>query len=214
MIISENTVAKYMAEMGLDARLRPKYRVQTTDSNHSQLVAPRLFRTKDGPPDKPRTVLGGDITYLRVSGKFYYFAVVLDLFNREVLGWSLSDCLESSLVVEALKQAIPKCQETTKVVFHSDRGSQYASEAFRDFLGSKKMVPSMSRKGNCYDNAYVESFFKTFKSDYFYRNRPQSLEELRAGAFEYLNCWYNARRLHSSLGYFSPIDYKRKVAGI
>ena len=210
IVISENTVAKYMREMGLDARLKKKFRIQTTDSNHSDPIAPRLFKAEDEDalPSRPNEVLAGDITYLKYGNKFLYLAVVLDLFNREVVGWSMGDSLETTLVLKALDSAMLKVGPDAEIIFHSDRGSQYASEAYRNFLKNKEISPSMSRKGNCYDNCYVESWFSSLKKEWIYRHQFSTKEELRGLVFEYIETWYNNKRRHSSLGYLSPMEYK------
>ncbi len=207
--ISENTVAKYMQEMGLDARLKKRFRVMTTDSNHAGPIADRVFKAEEPLPEGPFQVLAGDITYLRLGTSFLYLAVVIDLYNREVVGWSMSHSLQSDLVVAAMKMALTKCNAKTKFIFHSDRGSQYASEIFRDLLESKELTPSMSRRGNCYDNCFVESWFKSLKSEWIYRHQYSTADELRALVFEYIETWYNTRRRHSSLDYMSPKDYKQ-----
>lgn len=208
--ISENTVAKYMREMGLDARLKKKYRVQTTDSKHSDPIAERLFKAElaDALPKAPGELLAGDITYLKLGSGHIYLAVVLDLFNREVIGWSISDSLETEIVLKALQMAMKKVGPDAKVTFHSDRGSQYASEAYRKLLKSHRAIPSMSRKGNCYDNAYVESWFASFKKEWLYRHTYSSKNELRQVVFEYIEVWYNKKRRHSALDYKSPVEYK------
>lgn len=210
IIVSENTVAKYMSEMELDARLKKKFRVQTTDSNHQDPIAPRLFKTENEQalPLAPGKVLAGDITYLKLGTKFIYLAVVLDLFNREVVGWSMGNSLETSLVLRALNSAMKKVGPDAEVIFHSDRGSQYASEAYRNFLKNKNIKPSMSRRGNCYDNAYVESWFASLKKEWIYRSNYSTESELKALVFEYIEVWYNKKRKHSSLGYLSPEKYR------
>lgn len=208
--ISENTVAKHMRELGLDARLMKRFKVITTDSNHGDPIAPRLFKVEEenSQPTAPGKVLAGDITYLRLGSSFLYLAVVLDLYNREVVGWSMGRSLETKLVLDALDGAIKKVGPEAEVIFHSDRGSQYASEAYRKFLKNKSITPSMSRRGNCYDNAYVESWFGTLKKEWIYRHKYASESELRTLVFEYIETWYNRKRRHSSLGYLSPEMYK------
>mgnify|MGYP006277354627 CR=1 FL=1 len=208
--VSENTVAKYMKELGLDARLKKRFRVQTTDSNHEDTIAQRLFKVEDESPlpDAPGELLAGDITYLKLGTGFMYLAVVIDLYNREVVGWSLGRSLETSLVLNALDMAMRKLGPGVEVIFHSDRGSQYASKAYRDFLKNKNVKPSMSRKGNCYDNAYVESWFGSLKKEWIYRQSYNSEAQLRALVFEYIEIWYNKKRKHSSLGNVSPVEYK------
>ena len=208
--VSENTVAKYMKELELDARHKRSYRVQTTDSNHANPIAPRLFKAEENGsiPNSPGKVLAGDITYLRCGDKFLYLAVVIDLFNREVLGWSMGESLETGLVLRALEFAMKKVGPDAEVIFHSDRGSQYASEAYRKFLKNNDVRPSMSRKGNCYDNAFVESWFASLKKERIYRNKYSTAAELRALVFEYIEVWYNKKRAHSSLGHLSPEGYR------
>jgi len=212
--VSENTVAKYMKELGLDARHKKKYRVMTTDSNHSSPIAERLFKVEDHHtlPTAPGQVLAGDITYLRLGGSFLYLAVVIDIFTREVVGWSIQRSLQTKLVLDALADAIKRTSPDAEVIFHSDRGSQYASEAYRSFCGKRGVLPSMSRRGNCYDNSYVESWFSSLKKDRIYRRQYKSEQELRADVFDYIERWYNRRRRHSALGYLSPLQYKEAYA--
>ena len=154
-----------MKESGIGVKSRKKFTPQTTDSNHSSPISPRVFKVEDNFPQRANEIWAGDITYLPVDKKFYYLSVVLDLFNREVIGWSVDKTLEASGVIQALQNAIITQQADAKIIFHSDRGVQYASKKFREILNKEDMIPSMSRKGNCYDNCYVESFFKTLKSD-------------------------------------------------
>ena len=159
-------------------------------------------------PTRSNELWAGDITYLRLGSKFLYLAVVLDLYNREIVGWSIGESLETNLVLTALDNAMRKHGPNAEIIFHSDRGSQYASEAYRNFLKRKNMKPSMSRKGNCYDNAYVESWFASLKKEWIYRKSYSSETELKALVFEYIEVWYNKKRRHSSLGYLSPEMYK------
>lgn len=209
--ISENTVAKYMKELDLDARFKKKFKVQTTNSNHNGPIAPRIFKTEEPLPEAAGEVLAGDITYLRVGPKFYYLSIVMDLYNREIVGWSISDSLSTTSVLTAFKTAIKNCENSkVKTIFHSDRGVQYASRSFRELMEKFEVEPSMSRKGNCYDNAYVETWFKSFKSEYFYRNQITTEAELRSLVFEYIEIWYNKKRIHSALDYMSPKEYKIK----
>jgi len=209
--VSENTIAKYMKEMGLDARLKKKFRVQTTDSKHSSPIADRLFKVEDhhSLPKGPGEVLAGDITYLRLGSGFLYLAVVIDLYTRAVVGWSIQRSLHTQLVLDALAAAMAKVGPDAEVIFHSDRGSQYASESYRDFCNSNGVLPSMSRRGNCYDNAYVESWFGGFKKEWLYRRGYSTERELRAIAFDYIEVWYNRRRKHSALGYVSPMQFEK-----
>lgn len=209
--VSENTVAKYMKELDLNAKLRKKFRVQTTNSNHTSPIANRLFKVEDhhSLPKGPGEILAGDITYLRVRGSFLYLAVVIDIFTREVVGWSMQRSLHTKLVLDALGTAMTKTSPDVEVIFHSDRGSQYASEAYRNFCNAKGILPSMSRRGNCFDNSYVESWFSSLKKEWIYRNTYSTEQELRALVFDYIEVWYNRRRKHSALGYLSPMQFKK-----
>jgi len=208
--ISENTVAKYMKDLGLDARLKKKFKVRTTESNHNGPIAPREFKVENGAPQGPNQVLAGDITYLRLGSCFFYLSVVMDIFSRKIVGWSITNSLNTTGVLNALKMALKNCGSKAKIIFHSDRGVQYASQVFLDLLSQNAVIPSMSRKGNCYDNAFVESWFKSLKSEWLYRTPYKTESELRALVFEFIEIWYNQKRLHSSLGYMSPLKYEAK----
>ena len=209
--VSENTVAKYMREMGLDARLKKRFRAQTTDSNHSGPIADRLVKVGDENtlPTAPAEMLAGDITYLKLpGGRFLYLAVVIDLFTREVVGWSMKESLHTDIILAALTDAMARTSPDAEVIFHSDRGSQYASDAYRSFCKEKNVLPSMSRRGNCYDNVYVESWFGSLKKEWIYRHDYRNEKELRALVFEYIEVWYNKRRKRSALGYLSPEKFR------
>lgn len=208
--ISENTVAKYMREMGLDARLKKKYRIVTTDSNHSFPIADRIFKTEVVENFSNKQVLAGDITYLKLGSDFLYLAIIMDIQTRKIVGWSMSSSLSSEVVIKALDGAKYCIKSDTQVIFHSDRGSQYASEVFREVLNENFIIQSMSRKGNCYDNAYVESWFKSLKTECIYRSKYSTQEELTALVFEYIEVWYNKKRKHSALDYLSPEQYELK----
>ena len=212
--VSENTVAKYMRELGLDARLKKKFRVVTTDSNHSSPIADRLLKVEDHQtlPKAPGEILAGDITYIKLGNSFLYLAVVIDLYTRAVVGWSMQRSLHTALVLDALASAMAKVGPDAQVIFHSDRGSQYASEAYRNFCSSNGVLPSMSRRGNCYDNAYVESWFGGFKKEWLYRRSYSTERELRAIVFDYIEVWYNRKRRHSALGYVSPMQFENNLA--
>lgn len=216
ILVSQNTVAKYMKELGLDARLKKKFSIQTTDSNHNGPIADRVFKVEDENPipTSPGEVLVGDITYLRLGNSFLYLAVVIDLFNREVVGWSMGRSLHTKLISDALSMAMIKVGPDAQIIFHSDRGSQYASEAYRKLLKSHHITPSMSRKGNCYDNAYAESWFASLKKEWIYRHNYLTERELRSLVFEYIEVWYNKKRKHSGLDYMSPVEYKLKQTSL
>ena len=210
-----NTVAKYMRELNLNGdRRKKRHKIITTDSNHLQPIADRLFKTKESDlPQSPGKIYVGDITYLPFKAAqkpcFLYMATVMDLFNREIVGCSLSKTMDAHLVCEALGQA-KHLVIHGETIFHSDQGSQYASQEFREYLMKLGITQSMSRKGNCYDNAYIERFFSSFKREWLHRHALLTEEKLREVVFEYVFCWYNRKRLHSELGYLSPYEYRRK----
>ena len=159
---------------------------------------------------EPNQVWASDLTYLQTSSGFIYLVIVMDLFNREILGWDLSDSMASERTQAALLEAVKKVRgRPAGIIFHSDQGVQYCAEEFRKKITLLGMKQSMSRKGNCYDNAFVESFFHSLKND-LGDKKFEGLEDARSKIFEYIETWYNTRRLHSSLGYLSPIEYLEK----
>jgi putative transposase len=207
--VSENTVAKLMAQEGIKAVCKQPYRPKTTINNPSEQKSPRVFKITKTPVEERNVVWASDLTYLPIAGGFYYLTVVMDLFNREIIGWDVSQTMEAENTKTALIGAIREAPgPLEKLVFHSDQGSQYCSGAVRDVLKLLQITQSMSRKGNCYDNAFVESFFSTLKRELGIKGFA-SLAEAKREIFEYIN-WYNRERLHSSLGYRSPIDYAQE----
>ncbi|MCP3881826.1 MAG: IS3 family transposase [Sulfitobacter sp.] len=197
-----------MREAGVWVRYRRRYRA-TTNSNHRQPVFENRLE-RDFSVDAPDHVYAGDITYVWTRQGWLYLAVVIDLYSRKVVGWSMGRRLTSSLVCDALQMALwrrrpPKGQ----LIHHSDRGVQYASHAFRRLLKAHGIEGSMSRKGDCWDNAVVESFFGSLKSERVHWRSYQSREEARADIVEYITMFYNSRRLHSYLGYQSPDEFER-----
>ena len=198
--ISRITVAKYMKEMGLRSKLGRKFRT-TTDSKHSHAIMENVL-DREFDVSAPSKVWVSDITYIHTKDGFLYLTTILDLFDRKCIGWSISNGMsadETSLA--AWKMAIKNRGIAKGLIFHSDRGVQYASEKFANTLDSYKVITrSMSRKGNCWDNAVAESFFKTLKSEQIYGNKLVSKEQMRMDLFEYIEIWYNKDRRHSALG--------------
>ena len=200
---SENRVARLMRQHGIAAQKKRKF-IRTTDSNHSLPIAPnRLDQCFD--VDRPDAVWTADITYIWTGQGWLYLAVVLDLFSRRVVGWSMAPNLERTLVIDALKMAITARNPLEGLVHHSDRGSQYASYDYQKLLQKSKMVTSMSRRGNCYDNAPTESWFATLKRELVYRTYYTTHAQARQDIFEYIEVWYNRQRKHSTIGYMSPV---------
>jgi transposase InsO family protein len=155
---------------------------------------------------------GGDITYIPTEEGWLYLSIFLDLFTRKVVGHAMDKTMTTELVIESLNMGLKRqgLATASDLTAHSDRGSQYASEDFRLKLAAHKITASMSRKGNCYDNAFVETFFKTLKTELIYRNKFKTRSEAKAAIFEFIEVWYNRQRLHSSLGYLTPEDYEAK----
>jgi putative transposase len=204
---SENTVAGLMREHGIRAKA-PRRFVRTTDSGHRLPVAANGL-DRDFEPDGPNARWGADLTYIPTREGWLYLAVVEDLFSRMVVGWSMDGSMESRLVVDALEMAIRRRRPDAGLLAHSDRGSQYASEHYQRVLASEGIVCSMSEVGQCWDNAPVESFFGRMKCEIEPREVFATRDQARAELFEYLEVFYNRVRLHSSLGFLSPVEFER-----
>ena len=204
----ENTVARVMREAGIAAKTRRKFR-QTTDSNHPHPVAPNVL-DRDFDPAEPNASWVADVTYVPTREGWLDLAVVIDLFSRMVVGWSMAATMTSRLVVDALEMAVVRRPEGCPgLVAHSDRGSQYASEHYRRRLEEERITCSMSRRGNCWDNAPMESFFASLKKELVHGEDYATRAEATASIFEYLEAFYNRVRRHSSLGYVAPAEYER-----
>jgi len=203
----ENRIARLMRENGLAARAKKAFRPRTTTPG--QPAAPNLI--KELQPSAPDQVWASDITYVATLEGWLYLAVVLDLFSRRVVGWKLGQTLESELVVTALRNALVLRQPQAGLYFHSDRGSQYSSQALRKPLSVIGAEQSMSAAGNCYENATMEAFFSTLKTECFPDNQVfNSGAQARREIFEYIELYYNNQRLHSALGYQTPCQYETK----
>jgi transposase InsO family protein len=202
---SAKRVARLMRLAGIRAR-RPR-RVQTTDSRHTFPVAENVLqRAFDAAA--PNTKWAADITYISTHEGWLYLAVVMDLFSRRIIGWSMQPTLTRRLVLDALQMALDQRQPSTPVLHHSDRGSQYASDDYQRVLTTAGMACSMSRTGDCFDNAVVESFFGTLKTELVYHQQYMTRNEARSALFEYMEVFYNRQRRHSALGYRSPAAYE------
>ena len=206
-------VARLMRAEGLRVKVRRRFRPQTTDSKHPHPVAENVLARRLRVEEIAVTnrVWAGDITYVPTREGWLYLAVILDLASRPVVGWSMGRTLEASLAIAALRMALMARGPASGLLHHSDRGVQYAALDYQALLTRRAMVPSMSRRANCYDNAVVESFFATLEWELIDRCDWQTRDEARRAIFEYIECWYNPRRRHSSLGYLSPAEYERKL---
>jgi len=208
--VSRKRVATLMKLEGLEGRHKRRYRT-TTDSNHRCPIAPNLLmRTFDVPA--MNVAWATDLTYLRTLEGWLYLAAILDLFSRRVVGYAMGPRIDTKLVLRALDRALAKRSGTSDVIIHSDRGSQFASGAFRRALDESTLVLSMSRRGNCWDNALVESFFGTLKTELFLDEPLQSREVTKAMVIDYIDGFYNPVRRHSSIGYMSPMRYELQAA--
>ena len=206
---SRKRIERLMRAEGLQAKRQRRGR-STTNSNHAHPIAANLVqrRFSVGELGSINTVWAGDITYVPTREGWLYLAIVLDLASRTVVGWAMQTTLEQSLTQAALRMAVMRRQPKPGVVHHSDRGVQYAAGDYQALLASSGMTPSMSRKGDCYDNAVVESFFATLEWELIAPADWHTRAEARAAIFEYIEVWYNRQRRHSALGYLSPVDYE------
>jgi len=200
------TVRRVMRDIGLYSRIKRKF-IVTSDSDHILSVAENLL-DRDFAAAAPNRKWVADITYLPTKQGWLYLAVVLDLFSRRIVGWSMSDTIDSTLVQDALRMALLHRRPDMGVLHHSDRGVQYAADDFQDLLTSNKIVCSMSRKGNCWDNAVVESFFGSLKNEWMQKKIYQTMEDAKKDVFHYIEVFYNRKRRHASLGYVSPVVYE------
>ena len=207
--IGRKPVAKLMAKNDIVGCPKRRRR-NTTDSNHKEPPAPNLLN-RNFKVDRPNTVWVTDITYIRTLRGWTYLSVIRDLFNHEIVGWSYADHMRTELVLESLYMAMRKRNPPKGLIMHSDRGSQFASQDYRKELKVFGIVQSMSRKGDCWDNACAESIFSTIKRELVYQNHWASLEAARPDLYEYIEVFYNRKRRHSSNGYLSPVDYERLV---
>ena len=204
--VNQKTVEKYMRDADIRSKTHRKFRVSTTDSNHSHPIAPNIVNRNFAPSAKNETWTA-DITYIPTDEGWLYLAVVEDLFTRKIVGWSMSGSMESRLVVDALEMAVQRELPGEGLVAHSDRGVQYASDHYQQLLAKHDITCSMSRKGNCWDNAPMESFFATLKKELVHHEHYRTHAEARQSLFKYIEVFYNRQRSHSALGYVSPVQF-------
>jgi transposase InsO family protein len=202
-----------MREGQLQGRTRRRYRIRTTDSNHAEPIAPNLLGTMAA-PSQPDRVWVTDITYVQTDEGWLYVAGVLDLCTRRLIGWAMGSSLDTALPLAALLMAIRRRKPASGLLHHSDRGVQYASGDYRACLAAHRITASMSRKANCYDNATMESFWSTLKNELIHRHRFATRADASLALFDYIETFYNRRRLHSSLGFKSPLDYESSLSNL
>lgn len=203
-------IARLMRHQNLWGRVKGHFRVRTTDSNHDQPIAPNRL-AKLSAPTAPNQIWVGDITYIPTQEGWLYLAGVMDRYSRRIVGWAMDQTIDTQLVLAAWNMARTQRQPSPGLVFHSDRGCQYASAAFRQALAHTQTLPSMSRKACCYDNAAMESFWSTLKHELVYRGAFNTRAQARQAIFEFIEAFYNRRRIHSSLNYLCPVDFEKQT---
>jgi transposase InsO family protein len=205
-----NTVAKYMRAAGIRSKIKRRFRISTTDSGHDYPPAPNLLQRQFAAcgPDQKWCC---DITYVPTAEGFLYVAAVIDLFSRRIIGWAMSENLQAQLCVDALSMALARRSPEAGLLHHSDRGVQYACEQYRRLLERCGITASMSRTGDCYDNALMESFWGTLKTELTHHETYPTREDARRSIFEYIEVFYNRRRRHSAIGYMSPEQFEASL---
>jgi putative transposase len=202
-----NRIGRLMREEQVCGRQKKRYRVGTTDSKHDQPIAPNRLAQAPA-PTRADQIWAADITYVLTAAGWVYVAAILDLYSRRVVGWAVSQQINTALVLRALAMALTHRQPPAGVIFHSDRGVQYASGDYRRALAAAGLIASMSRKANCYDNATMEAFWSTLKLELIYRRDFKDADQLRQALFEYVEVFYNRQRLHSALDYRTPAEFE------
>lgn len=205
-LVSRRRIGRLLRKMGLSCKTKRTFKV-TTDSQHDQPIAPNLLN-RQFDVGKPDQYYVGDITYIATQEGWLYLAVVIDLFSRKVVGWSMVKHMRASLVNNALLMALWSRKPAKGLIWHTDRGSQYASDSHRTLLKDHGIIQSMSRKGNCWDNAVSESFFHSLKTELVHHYQFKTREEAKQTIFDYIEVFYNRQRLHSANGYLSPVVYE------
>lgn len=205
---TEKNVSRIMRENNMQSKVVKKHKA-TTNSNHRLPVFPNLLN-QQFKVNKPGEVWVADITYVWTKEGWLYLASVMDLFSRRIIGWQMSHRMNKELVLTALKRAIRKQPPTEGLIHHSDRGSQYASHDYRALLKEYNIIGSMSRKGNCYDNACIESFHSIIKKELIFHENYKTREEAKMSIFDYIETFYNYKRIHSTIGYVSPVAFEKQ----
>ena len=207
LIVSRRRIGTIMKDLGLVAKTKKRYKINTTNSNHNLPIAPNLLN-RDFYASNPDEKYVGDITYIPTSEGWLYLATVIDLYSRRIVGWSMDDTMKVSLVNDALNMALTSRKPPKGLIWHTDRGSQYASYSHRDLLEQNGIIQSMSRKGNCWDNAVAESFFHTLKTELVYHEIYETKAQANQAIFEYIEVYYNRERMHSANNNYSPVEFE------
>lgn len=207
--VSRRRIGRLMMTAGLACKTKKKFKV-TTDSKHNLPIAPN-FLDRQFTVARPNQAYVGDITYIHTQEGWLYLAVVIDLYSRQIVGWSMAEHMRAELVNDALLMALWQRKPSKGLLWHTDRGSQYASDSHRKLLAQHGIIQSMSRTGNCWDNAVSESFFHILKTELVHHERYQTRAEAKQNMFEYIEVFYNRERLHSANGYLSPVNYEMQL---
>jgi putative transposase len=211
LLCNEKRIARIMRENQIASEAVRKFKVSTTDSNHDLPIADRIFKTEEVENVwAPNQVFVGDITYIHTEEGFLFLAIFLDIFTRKIVGYAAEDHMRTELILDALGMALRQQDvKPGETIAHSDQGSQYAAEEYRKKMALVGIIASMSRKGQCWDNAHCESFFHSLKTELVYRTNFKTREEARQAIFQWIETWYNRQRRHSALEYMSPVEYEK-----
>ena len=210
LIVSRTKLSNIMKFLNLKTKMKRRFKVTTTNSNHNFTIAPNRIN-RDFYSSSPNDKYVGDITYIKTKQGTLYLATVIDLYSRKVVGWSMDDTMKTSLVNDALIMAIKRRKPGKGLIWHTDRGSQYASYEHKDLLKRYGIIQSMSRKGDCWDNAVSESFFHSLKTELIYHENFKTKAQANEMIFEYIEIFYNRKRLHSYNNYMSPVEFEEKM---
>ena len=210
VIVSRRKIKNALVQLNLKVKMKRRFKVITTTSNHTLPISPNHVN-RDFYSSTTDKIYVGDITYIPTKEGWLYLAVVIDVYSRKVVGWSMSHTLKTSLVNDALLMAIKRRNPKKGLIYHSDRGSQYASYEHKNLLEQYGIIQSMSKKGDCWDNAIAESFFHSLKTELIHHEKFYSRKQANEMIFEYIEIFYNRQRLHSSNDYMSPSDYEEKM---
>ncbi|MAC82717.1 MAG: IS3 family transposase [Arcobacter sp.] len=209
VFVSRKRISNIMKDLNLKVKMKRRYK-NTTDSNHNLPIAPNILN-QDFYSSSPNEKYVGDITYISTGEGWLYLATVIDLYSRKVVGWSMNDTMKVNLVNDALNMALRHRKPKQELIWHTDRGSQYASYSHKDLLKEHNIIQSMSRKGNCWDNAVAESFFKSLKNELVYQRTFYTKKQAKEEIFKYIEFFYNRVRSHSYLNGLSPVEFEEKI---
>lgn len=211
--VSDKKVYDLMGKNGLKSKTRKAYKPQTTQSNHGNQRSPRIFKIETSEAKKPNEIWAGDITYVATKEGWLYLSVFIDLFSRRVVGWAIDDHMRVELVRKSFLMALKNRPVGPGLIVHSDQGVQYTAGDYRSLMKIFKFIQSMSRRGNCYDNAFVESFFSQMKKE-LSKKIFETKAEAKKEIIDYIESWYNKTRIHSSIGYISPQEFEMNYEAI